>query len=433
MSSSKSLLVKSGRLVDPESRRDEVVDLLIRGGRIASVARRIRKPAGAEVLNARGKVVVPGLVDMHVHLREPGREDEETILTGARAAAAGGFTAVACMPNTEPAIDNQETVRFVRQQAEQAPARVFPIGAVTRGRRGEELTEMADLVSAGAVAVSDDGRAVTNGEILRHALEYASMFDIPVISHCEDPTLSGAGVMHEGYLSTVLGLKGIPALSEEVMIARDIRLAEFAGARLHIAHVSTAGGVELIRSAKVRGLRVTAEATPHHFTLTDEAVRGYDTDTKVNPPLRTAVDRQAIRDGLADGTIDCVASDHAPHATEEKELEYDAAPFGMVGLETSLGLVLTELVATGVLSLMEAVARMSLYPCRILGIGGGAIRKGAPADVTIIDPQARWTVDRRKFLSRSKNTPFDGWELTGRAEVTIVGGRIVYRRSEHED
>jgi dihydroorotase len=429
MSPSKALLIRSGRLIDPESGRDETADLLIRSGKIASIARRIKKPAGAEVLDAKDKVVAPGLVDMHVHLREPGREDEETILSGARAAVAGGFTAVACMPNTEPAIDTQETVRFVRQQAEQAPARVYPIGAVTRGRRGEELTEMGDLVDAGAVAVSDDGCGVADAGIQRRAMEYASMFDIPVISHCEDPRLSGTGVMHEGYLSTVLGLKGIPAVAEEVMVARDIRLAEFAGARLHIAHVSSAGSVDLIRQAKDRGVPVTAEVTPHHFTLTDEAVRGYDTDTKVNPPLRTAVDRQAVRDGLADGTIDCVASDHAPHSIEEKELEYDNAPFGMVGLETSLGLVLTELVAAGVLSLTEAVARMSLHPCRILGIEGGVIRKGAPADLTIIDPRARWTVDRRTFSSRSRNTPFDGWKLTGRAEVTIVGGRIVFQRS----
>ena len=432
MSPSKVLLIKSGRLIDPESGRDETADLLIRSGKIASVGKRIRKPEGAEVLDAKGLVVTPGLVDMHVHLREPGREDEETILSGAQAAAAGGFTAVACMPNTEPAIDTQETVRFVRQQAEGVPARVYPIGAVTRGRRGEELTEMADLVAAGAVAVSDDGCEVADAGMLRRALEYASMFDIPIISHCEDPALSGQGVMHEGYLSTVLGLRGIPVVSEETMVARDIRLAEFAGARLHIAHVSSAGSVELIRMAKARGIRVTAEATPHHFTLTDEAVRGYDTDTKVNPPLRTAVDRQAIRDGLADGTIDCVASDHAPHSSEEKELEYDAAPFGMIGLETSLGLVLTELVAAGVLSLSDVIARMSTHPRRILGLEGGILRKGAPADLTLIDPQARWTVDRKTFRSRSRNTPFDGWELTGRAEATIVGGRIVFQRSRDE-
>jgi dihydroorotase len=432
MSPSKTLLITSGRLVDPESGRDKQADVLILGGKIASIGKRIKKPEGAEVFDAKKLVVAPGLVDMHVHLREPGREDEETILSGSRSAAAGGFTAVACMPNTEPAIDNQETVRFVRQQAEQAPTRVYPIAAITRGRRGKELTEMADLRAAGAVAVSDDGCEVVNAGILRRALEYASMFDIPVISHCEDPMLSGTGVMHEGYLSTVLGLKGIPAVSEETMVARDIRLAEFAGTRLHIAHVSSAGSVELIRAAKARGVRITAEATPHHFTLTDEAVRGYDTNTKVNPPLRTAVDRQAIRDGLADGTIDCLASDHAPHSSEEKELEYDAAPFGMIGLETSLGLVLTELVATGVLSLIEAVARMSTRPCRILGLEGGVLREGAPADLTIIDPQARWTVDRRKFYSRSRNTPFDGWELTGRAEATIVGGRIVFQRSRDE-
>jgi dihydroorotase len=432
MSPSKTVLIKSGRLVDSDSGRDETADLLIRSGRIASIAKRIAKPEGAQILDARGKVVVPGLVDMHVHLREPGREDEETVLTGAQAAAAGGFTAVACMPNTEPPIDTQETVRFIYERASQAPVRVFPVGAVTRGRRGNELTEMADLVAAGVVAVSDDGCAVTSAEIMRRALEYASMFDIPVISHCEDLTLSGTGVMHEGYVSTVLGLKGIPALSEEVMVARDIRLAEFAGARLHIAHVSAAGSVELIRSAKARGVRVTAETTPHHFTLTDEAVRRYDTNTKVNPPLRSAVDRQAIRDGLADGTIDCIASDHAPHSAEEKELEYDAAPFGMIGLETSLGLVLTELVAGGVLDLMAVVSRMSLSPSRILGIEGGVLRKGAPADLTVIDPQARWTVDRKAFRSRSKNTPFDRWELTGRTEATIVGGRIVFRRSRDE-
>ncbi len=430
MNPGKNLLIQSGRVLDPSSDLDRVTHLLIRNGKIASIGEVKKPPAGIEVFDASGKLVVPGLIDMHVHLREPGREDEETILTGAQAAAAGGFTAVACMPNTEPPIDNQETVKFVIQQAQQSAVRVYPIAAVTRGRRGQELTEVADLVAAGAVAISDDGDAVKNSEILRRALEYASMFDIPVISHCEDPELRGPGVMHEGYFSTVLGLKGIPAICEEVAVARDIGIAEFTGGRLHIAHVSTAGAVELIRAAKSRGVRVTAEVTPHHFSLTDQAVTSYDTNTKMNPPLRSAVDRQAVRDGLADGTIDCVASDHAPHALEEKEMEFDAAPFGIIGLETSLGLVLTELVGSGTLTVQQALAKMTVNPARILGLEGWAIRQGGVADLTIIDPDARWTVNRRTFRSKSKNSPFDGWELTGCALATIVGGEIVYRRKQ---
>jgi dihydroorotase len=433
MASQKTLLIRNGRLLDPASGRDEVADMLIRGGKIATTGKRLKRPEGAEVLDAIGKVVTPGLVDMHVHLREPGREDEETILTGGRAAAAGGFTAVACMPNTEPPLDNQEAVRFVCERASLTPVHVYPIGAITRGRQGKELTEVADLVAAGAVAVSDDGDSVLDAGIFRRALEYASMFDIPVISHCEDVDLRGSGVMHEGYLSTVLGLQGIPDIVEEVMVARDIRIAEFTGAHLHIAHLSSAGSVELIREAKARGVSLSAEVTPHHLALTDESVRGYDPNTKVNPPLRGELDRQALRDGLVDGTIDCVASDHAPHAQEEKELEYDAAPFGMLGLETSLGLVLTELVKPGALTLMEAVAKMSLNPARILGIDGGAIRKGAAADLTVIDPELRWIVDKRTFQSRSKNTPFDGWELTGCAVATIVEGQIVFRRQQSEE
>jgi dihydroorotase len=428
MSRKKGLWIKSGRVLDPASGLDQTADLLIRNGKIATIGQVKEPPAGAEVLDARGKVVVPGLIDMHVHLREPGREDEETILTGSQAAAAGGFTAIACMPNTEPAIDNQETVRFVRQKAEEAPVRVYPIAAITQGRRGQELTEVADLTAAGAVALSDDGDSVKNSHVFRRALEYASMFAIPVISHCEDPDLRGPGVMNEGYVSTLLGLRGMPAVAEEVAVARDINIAEFTGARLHIAHVSTAGAVELIRAAKARRVQVTAEVTPHHFSLTDEAVSTFDTNTKMNPPLRGAVDRQALRRGLADGTIDCVASDHAPHALEEKEMEFDAAPFGIVGLETSLGLVLTELVQEGTLTLLEAVTKMTINPARILGIEGGTLEVGGVADLTIIDPQVRWTVDSRKFRSKSKNTPFDGWELTGRAVVTIVGGEIVYGR-----
>jgi len=430
MSRSTGLWIKSGRVIDPGSGLDKVVDLFIRNAKVASIGVVKKPPAGVEVLDARGKLVVPGLIDMHVHLREPGREDEETILTGGQAAAAGGFTAVACMPNTDPPIDNQETVKFIRLKAEEVPVKVYPIAAITRGRRGEELTEVADLVAAGAVAISDDGDPVKNSEIFRRALEYASMFGIPVISHCEDPDLRGPGVMHEGYMSTVLGLKGIPAIAEEVAVARDIGIAEFTGGRLHIAHVSTAGAVELIRKAKSQGVRVTAEVTPHHFSLTDEAVRTYDTNMKINPPLRGVLDRQAIRDGLADGTIDCVASDHAPHSVEEKEMEFDAAPFGVVGLETSLSLVLTELFRGGTLSLSEALAKMTINPARILGLEGGAIREGGVADVTIIDPDLRWTVDRRAFRSKSKNSPFDGWELTGCAVATIVDGEIIFRRKQ---
>jgi dihydroorotase len=428
MSPGKSLWIKSGRVIDPDSGLDEVTDLLIRNGKIASIGTLKKAPRGAQVFDAGGKLVVPGLIDMHVHLREPGREDEETILTGAQAAAAGGFTAIACMPNTDPPIDNQETVKFVHLKAQEAPVRVYPIGAITRGRGGQELTEVADLVEAGAVAVSDDGDWVTNSEIFRRALEYASMFGMPVISHCEDPNLRGPGVMHEGYMSTVLGLKGIPAIAEEVAVARDIGIAEFTGGRLHIAHVSTAGAVELIRAAKGRGVAVTAEVTPHHFSLIDEAVHTYDTNTKMNPPLRGAVDRQALRDGLADGTIECVASDHAPHSVEEKEMEFDAAPFGIVGLETSLGLVLTELVGGGTLTLPEALAKMTINPARILGLEGGIIREGGVADVTIIDPDVHWSVDHRTFQSKSKNSPFDGWELTGCAVATIVGGEIISGR-----
>lgn len=428
VSGRKSLWIKSGRVLDPASGLDQIADLLIRNGKIAALGRVEKPPAGVEVLDARGKLVVPGLIDMHVHLREPGREDEETILTGSRAAAAGGFTAIACMPNTSPPIDNQETVRFVRQEAEAAPVRVYPIAAITQGRRGQEITEVADLVAAGAVAISDDGDAVKNSEIFRRALEYASMFDVLVISHCEDPDLRGPGVMNEGYVSTLLGLKGIPAIAEEVVVARDIGIAEFTGARLHIAHVSTAGAVDLIRAAKDRGVQVTAEVTPHHLSLTDQAVRTFDPNTKTNPPLRGEGDRQALRQGLVDGTIDCVASDHAPHSQEEKEMEFDAAPFGIVGLETSLGLVLTELVHRGALTLSKAIAAMTVNPARILGVEGGVICVGGPADLTIIDPEIRWTVDRRTFRSKSKNTPFDGWELRGRAVTTIVGGEVVYER-----
>ncbi|MEW6106753.1 MAG: dihydroorotase, partial [Bacillota bacterium] len=377
--------------------------------------------------DVRGKVVLPGLIDMHVHLREPGREDEETIETGTLAAARGGFVAVACMPNTDPPLDTGAAVRFVLSRArETGHVRVLPVGAITRGLGGTELAEIGELRRAGAVAISDDGRPVTNATVMRHAMEYASMFDMPVISHAEDVELSAGGAINEGYWSTRLGLPGIPAAAEETMVARDIFLAELTGARLHIAHVSTAGSVELIRRAKEKGILVTCEATPHHFTLTDEAVAGYDTNTKVNPPLRTQRAVEAVRQGLADGTIDVIASDHAPHTAEEKEVEYELAAFGMIGLETSLALAVTELVRPGILTLGQLVERMSYGPARTLGLDWPGIVPGAEANITVLDPDASFVVDPAGFASRSRNTPFSGRRLFGKVVATVVEGRLAY-------
>lgn len=425
------MVIRGGRVIDPGDGLDEEADLFIEDGRIKEIrsrkTRRNLSPPPGQTLDATGKVVLPGLIDMHVHLREPGREDEETILSGAEAAVAGGFTGVACMPNTEPPVDDESAVRFILRRAEGTPVTVYPVAAATKGRRGQELTEIADLVGAGAVAVSDDGTPVSDPEIMRRALEYTRMYNIPVVSHCEELSLTAQGVMNEGRMSTVLGLRGMPPVAEEIMVARDIALAEYTGGRLHIAHVSTARSVELIRQAKSRGVNVTTEATPHHFTLTEEALRSFDTNLKMNPPLRAARDVETIREGLADGTIDAIASDHAPHSVEEKEVEFDAAPFGIIGLETTLALVLTELVSSGVLSLPAAVAKLSTNPALIFGIEGGHLRKGDRADVTVIDPTKRWTVDVTRFRSKSRNSPFGGRELTGGVEAVIVGGKIVYR------
>ncbi|MFN0149879.1 MAG: dihydroorotase [bacterium] len=418
-------LIRGARIVDPATGRDEVGDLLIDGARVAE---RGASASGAEVIDAKGLVLMPGAIDVHVHLREPGREDEETIESGARAAIAGGFTAVACMPNTEPALDNQGAVRFVTAKAREAGlARVFPIGAITVGRAGERLTEIGEMVAAGAVAFSDDGDSVERAGLLRRAFEYARMFDVPLISHCEDKSLSAGGVMNDGAMSTRLGLRGWPCIAEEVIIARDIAIAEFTGGRLHVAHVSSAGGVELVRQGKRRGVRVTAESMPHYFTLTDEALAGYDTNYKVNPPIRTAADREAIIAGLADGTLDTIASDHAPHASFEKDLEFDRAPFGLVGLETTLGLVMTELVARGRLSLAAAVERMTAGPARALGLPLGTLAPGAMADVTLFDPAATWRVDAAAFETRSKNSPFVGRELSGRVAMVFVAGEVRLR------
>jgi|UniRef100_A0A7V6A2R2 dihydroorotase len=421
-----SLLITGGLVVDPAQGLEEVRDLLVEDGRIAGLEPAGTIPAeGRQVIEARGLVVTPGLIDMHVHLREPGEEYKETIETGSAAAARGGFTAVACMPNTKPVNDTSAVTRFILDQAEKhGRARVYPVGAISQGSLGEILSEYGDLKETGCVAVSDDGRPVMNALLMRRALEYARTFDLLVISHAEDLNLRGDGVMHEGEVSVRLGLKGIPAAAEEIMIYRDIRLARLTGARLHIAHVSTAGSVAIIREAKMSEIGVTAETAPHYFSLTDDAVAGFDTNAKVNPPLRSEWDRQAILEGLADGTLDAIASDHAPHSVLEKDVEFAAAAFGLIGLETSLGLSL-KLVHEGVLTLSQVIMKMSTSPARILGIPGGALAPGAPADITLIDPNKEWTVDAGQFASKSRNCPFQGWKLKGRAVGTILGGKII--------
>lgn len=423
----KPLLLRGGRIIDPSQDHDAVADLLIADGKVAAMGRGIGAPEGAEILDVSGKVVAPGLVDVHVHLREPGREDAETVASGARAAAAGGFTSVCAMPNTEPVTDNQAAVGFVVKQGEAAgAARVYPIGAISLGQKGEHLAEFGELVHAGAVAVSDDGHPVVSSHLMRTALEYARTFEIPVADHCEEPALFAGGAMHEGLVSTRLGLKGIPAAAEEIMVARNIILAELTGGHVHLCHVSTRGSMDQVRRGKERGVNVTAEGTPHHFTLTDQACENYDTNGKVNPPLREAADVEAVREALRDGTLDAIATDHAPHHYEMKERDFDDAPMGIVGLETALGLGISELVGGGVLTLPELIARMSTVPARVFHLPAGTLSQGAPADVVVFDAGARWKVDPERFLSKSHNTPFAGWELVGRVERTLVGGRQVF-------
>ena len=432
-----SLLIRGGRVVDPSQSLDRVDDLLIRDGRVVAIgSATVGQLAGGavvadEVLDATGLIVTPGLVDMHVHLREPGREEDETIETGTAAAIAGGFTSVACIPNTEPPLDTQGGVEFIHQKAARADAcNVFVVACASRERQGRELADIGQLVEAGAVAFSDDGSPVYDAELMRRVFEYCRMFDKPFLAHEEVLELTAGGVMHEGLVSMVLGLKGMPAAGEEVMIGRDIALAEVTGGRLHVMHLSTAGGVELVRRAKERGIAVTSEATPHHFTLTDECLRRFDSNYKMSPPLRTTADVEAILAGLADGTIDCIATDHAPHALEKKMLELDRAPFGILGLETAVGLSFTRLVVPGRLDWSRLVEAMSTLPAKILGINRGTLAVGAIADVTLIDPAMTWEVDASTFRSKSVNTPFHGWQLTGRAVATIVGGRIKYRLAE---
>jgi dihydroorotase len=428
---SRRTLLRGGRLVDPASGHDGVTDLLLDGAVVAEVGPGLAA-AGARQVDCGGLLVCPGFVDLHVHLREPGREDAETIETGSRAAALGGYTAVCPMPNTDPVADNAGVVEMVAARGREVGlVDVFPVGAVTIGRRGEELAELGAMArSAAAVdCFSDDGNPIREARLLRLALEYARAFDAVVADHAEDASLTDGAQMHEGEVSAMLGLAGWPAAAEEMVAARDLLLAELTGGRLHLCHLSTGGAVALVRAAKARGVRVTAEATPHHFTLTDDAVRSYDPVFKVNPPLREKADVEAVRQGLADGTIDAVATDHAPHAREDKEVEWQAAPPGMLGLETALGLALTELVAPGYLELPAAVERLTAGParCRRLPGHGGPVTPGSPANLTVFDPAARWTVDRAELASRARNTPFHGRELTGRVVHTLLRGAFTVR------
>ncbi len=425
------LLLSGGRLLDPSRGLDTEGDLLIVDGRIASVGERVGKVADAEIVDCTAAIVSPGFIDVHCHLREPGREDVETIETGAHAAAAGGFTAVCAMPNTDPVTDNQAAVGFIIRQSQRAnAARVHVIGAISVGQRGETLAEFGEMVAAGAVAVSDDGKPVVSAQLMRTALEYARTFSIPVIDHCEEPTLAFGGSMNEGIVSARLGLKGIPSEAEEIMVIRDILLARRTGGHVHLAHMSTHGSVELIRWGKERGINVTAEVCPHHISLTEDRVLSYDTNAKMNPPLRTAKDVEALREAVKDGTIDLIATDHAPHHYDEKEREFADAPNGIVGLETALAVSVTNLVETGHIDFRTLVDKMSCSPARIFGLPGGTLEKGADADVTVFDPGMQWLVEPAAFLTKGRNTPYAGSTLTGRAVCTIVGGRVAYRLSQ---
>lgn len=415
------LVIKHGRLIDPARNLDRVTDVLIEDGKIQSID--TSQVQDANVFDASGLIVAPGFFDIHVHLREPGAEEAETIRTGGEAAVAGGFTAVAAMPNTKPPNDNASTTRFIVTEARRSsPARIFPIGAITMGQQGEKLSEIGEMVEAGIVGISDDGKPVMNSRLFRRAMEYSMMFDLPVIQHCEDLNLSAGGVMNEGIVSTRLGLKGIPQAAEDSMVARDLILAELTQAKYHVAHISTAGAVGMVRQARAAGLNVTAEVAPHHFTLTDGAVSGYDTHAKMQPPLRSEKDVEAVIAGIEDGTIDAIATDHAPHHANLKMLEFDRAPFGITGLETAVGLTTTKLG----LPVSRLVALFSTNPQRIMRVDGWGLYEGSRADLTVLDMDRQWTFDVRRSRSLSRNSPFDGWEMKGKAVATIVGGEIVY-------
>lgn len=427
------IVLRGGRILDPSRNVDEIGDILVSDGQIESIGRRISPNEDHEVIDCDGLIVSPGFIDVHCHLREPGREDVETIATGARAAAAGGFTAVCAMPNTDPVTDNQAAVGFIIRQAQRANAsRVHVIGAISVGQKGETLAEFGEMVAAGAVAVSDDGKPVVSAQLMRTALEYARTFSIPVIDHCEEPTLAHGGSMNEGIVSARLGLKGIPSEAEEIMVIRDILLARRTGGHVHLAHMSTVGSVELIRWGKERGINVTAEVCPHHISLTEERVLGYDTNAKMNPPLRTAKDVEALRDAVKDGTIDMIATDHAPHHYDEKEREFADAPNGIIGLETALAVSVTNLVESGHIDFSTLVDKMSCAPAKIFGLPGGSLAKGSVADITVFDPKMKWDVDAAEFLTKGRNTPYSGMTLTGRAICTLVGGSIVHRLKQSE-
>ena len=424
------LLLKNGRVIDPASGFDAVADVLVDDGRIAAVGKNLQA-ADAEMVDCAGKVVAPGLIDMHVHLRDPGLEAKEDIVSGTQAAAAGGFTTVACMANTRPVVDSSILVEGLRERARRdGVVHVGVIGALSKGLEGKELAEIGDMKLAGAVAISDDGHHVTRASLFKAGLEYAAMFDCLVITHAEDESLVDGGYMHEGAVSAMLGIPGRPSVAEDIAISRDIMLAEYTGTPIHIAHVSTKGSVDIIRAAKLRGVKVTAEATPHHLTLTDAEVSSFNTATKVNPPLRSADHVAALRQGLKDGTIDVIASDHAPHAYEEKDVEFRYAPSGFTGLETSLGVILTELYHTGEFTLPEIIDRMSARPAGILKVAGGTLKEGAAADITVIDPDKVWTVDCDKLYTRGKASPFAGRRLKGQAVMTVVDGKIVMQEGQ---
>lgn len=424
-----TILLKNGRVIDPVHGRDGVFDVEVRDGKIARVGADLPVPDGATVLEVpAGCIVTPGLIDMHVHLREPGQEHKETVASGVAAAVAGGFTAVACMPNTSPINDSGAVTRYIVDKAAAADlARVYPIGAASVGSNGEQMSEIGELKAAGCVAVSDDGRPIRTALLMRRVLEYAGMLDVLVIDHCEDPTLKGDGVVHEGAVASELGLRGIPGEAEELWIERDITIAGLTGTPVHVAHLSTAGSLRAVRAGKARGIAVTCEVTPHHFVLTDEALRSYDTNTKMNPPLRPQADVEALIAGLADGSVDVIATDHAPHHADEKALSYDQAPFGITGLETAVSLTFDRLVHAGHIGLARMIELLSVNPARILKVPGGALTEGAPADISVLAPDLPVTVRAADQKSLSKNMPFEGWTLRGGVAATIVGGRLVYR------